>query len=155
VLRALESDIERHGIETRVELASKLPPVIGHKGQLQEVIINLVQVKTFPPDLERAALAAATRDCRDRPSSNRGNHGPIVSAPVAPHIAGPVPAGFATQTVSAVTVTAIAVTGSTTEAAANVIAAKTITSATVAPVSSASECLCISRKKAAGKSGTC
>jgi hypothetical protein len=33
VLRALESDIERHGIESRVELASKLPPVMGHKGQ--------------------------------------------------------------------------------------------------------------------------
>jgi signal transduction histidine kinase len=42
VLRALESDIGGHGIETRVELASKLPSVMGHNGQLQEVIINLV-----------------------------------------------------------------------------------------------------------------
>jgi len=41
-LRVLESDIESHGIETSVELASKLPPVMGHKGQLQEVIIKLV-----------------------------------------------------------------------------------------------------------------
>jgi len=41
-LRALESDIARHRIETRVELASELPPIMGHKGQLQEVIINLV-----------------------------------------------------------------------------------------------------------------
>jgi signal transduction histidine kinase len=43
VLRALETDIERHGIETHFELASALPPVMGHKGQLQEALINLVQ----------------------------------------------------------------------------------------------------------------
>jgi C4-dicarboxylate-specific signal transduction histidine kinase len=42
VLRALESDLDGHGIETSVELATTLPPVMGHKGQLQEVIINLV-----------------------------------------------------------------------------------------------------------------
>ena len=71
---------------------------------------------------------------------------------MAPHIAAPVPAESATQIAAAVTVTAIAVTGSTTEAAAKVIAAKTIT---FAPVSSASACLCVSRKKAAGKGGTC
>jgi signal transduction histidine kinase len=43
VLSALESDIERHGVETRVEFASKLPPVMAHKGQLQEVVHNLVR----------------------------------------------------------------------------------------------------------------
>jgi signal transduction histidine kinase len=43
VLSALEFDIESHGVETRVEFASKLPPVMGHKGQLQEVINNLVR----------------------------------------------------------------------------------------------------------------
>jgi signal transduction histidine kinase len=42
VLRALEPEIERHGIETRIELASNLPRAVGHKGQLQEVISNLV-----------------------------------------------------------------------------------------------------------------
>jgi signal transduction histidine kinase len=42
VLRALKSDLEGHGIETSVELVSTLPPIMGHKGQLQEVIINLV-----------------------------------------------------------------------------------------------------------------
>ena len=41
-LSALGSNIESHGVETHVELASKLPPVMGHKGQLQEVISNLV-----------------------------------------------------------------------------------------------------------------
>jgi signal transduction histidine kinase len=43
VLRTLQSELESHGVETSVELASKLPHVMGHKGQLQEAIINLVQ----------------------------------------------------------------------------------------------------------------
>jgi signal transduction histidine kinase len=43
MLLASKFDLEKHGIETRIELASKLPPVMGHKGQLQEVITNLVQ----------------------------------------------------------------------------------------------------------------
>jgi hypothetical protein len=77
--------------------------------------------------IERQALTAATCNCFDSPRSNRGNHRPIVGAPVAPHIAAPVPTGSATQTAGAVTITAMAVTGSTTEAAAKVIAAKTVT----------------------------
>ena len=42
-LRFLESDLKSHGIETSIALASKLPSVLGHKGQLQEVISNLVR----------------------------------------------------------------------------------------------------------------
>src|SRR5882724_4759409 len=84
-------------------------------------------------------LAAATHNCRDRPRSNRGNHGPIVGAPVAPHIAACVPAESATPTAGAVTVTTIAVTGSSTEAAAKVIATKTITSATATIPAAAGE----------------
>jgi C4-dicarboxylate-specific signal transduction histidine kinase len=42
VLRALESDIKAHGIETHIELTAKIHPVMGHRGQLQEVIINLI-----------------------------------------------------------------------------------------------------------------
>src|SRR5258705_13000102 len=84
-------------------------------------------------------LAAATHNCRDRPRSNRGNHGPIVGAPVAPHIAACVPAESATPTAGAVTVTTIAVTGSSTEAAAKVNATKTITSAT-ATITAPGEC---------------
>src|SRR6266852_8595239 len=72
-------------------------------------------------------------------SSNRGDHGPIVGAPVAPHIAACVPAVSATQTAGAVTVTTIAVTGSATQAAAEVIATKTITSAT-ATITAAGKC---------------
>jgi signal transduction histidine kinase len=42
VLRALESEIASHGVETRVELAYSIPLVMGHKGQLQEAVVNLV-----------------------------------------------------------------------------------------------------------------
>jgi signal transduction histidine kinase len=41
-LRELDGELKDHGIVTRVELSSELPPVMGHRGQLREVIINLV-----------------------------------------------------------------------------------------------------------------
>jgi C4-dicarboxylate-specific signal transduction histidine kinase len=41
-LRTLRSDLMDHDITTRAELASELPLVMGHRGQLQEVIVNLV-----------------------------------------------------------------------------------------------------------------
>ena len=74
--------------------------------------------------------------------SNRGNHGPVVGAPVAPHIAVPRPAQSVMQTASAATVTAEAVTGNTTEAAAKVIAAKAITSATATVAAASGKCAC-------------
>src|SRR5258708_7469898 len=80
-------------------------------------------------------------------SSDRGNHGPIVGAPVAPHIAVPIPAQFAMHTASAVTITARAVTGNTTEAAAKVIAAQAIASATAIMAAASGKC-------AGGKPGT-
>jgi len=43
VLRLLRQQMHAHGVTTQVELASDLPPVMGHKGQLQEVMINLLQ----------------------------------------------------------------------------------------------------------------
>jgi signal transduction histidine kinase len=43
VLQSLENDLRDHSIETKAELAPKLPLVSGHSGQLREVIINLVQ----------------------------------------------------------------------------------------------------------------
>jgi signal transduction histidine kinase len=42
-LQALSEELKNHGITTRTELASELPLVPGHSGQLQEVILNLVQ----------------------------------------------------------------------------------------------------------------
>jgi C4-dicarboxylate-specific signal transduction histidine kinase len=42
VLQALREQLKDHSITTHIELTSELPPVIGHRGQLQEVFINLV-----------------------------------------------------------------------------------------------------------------
>ncbi len=43
VLRLLREQLKAHGVMTRAEFASDLPLVVGHKGQLQEVVINLCQ----------------------------------------------------------------------------------------------------------------
>jgi signal transduction histidine kinase len=42
-LHALASELKSHNVTTRIELASQLPPIMGHNGQLQEVIVNLIQ----------------------------------------------------------------------------------------------------------------
>lgn len=42
VLQALREELKDHRITTQAELASELPFVMGHRGQLQEVFINLV-----------------------------------------------------------------------------------------------------------------
>lgn len=43
VLRALDGELKKHNIATRVELKEGLPEIIGHRGQLQEVMVNLIQ----------------------------------------------------------------------------------------------------------------
>ena len=43
VLRSSRGELAEHRVTTRTELASKLPLIPGHKGQLQQVISNLVQ----------------------------------------------------------------------------------------------------------------
>ena len=43
VSRLLREQLRTHGVMTHIELASDLPPVRGHEGQLQEVMINLCQ----------------------------------------------------------------------------------------------------------------
>ena len=42
-LRILDRELTVHKVATRVELTSELPPVMGHGGQLQEVLINLIK----------------------------------------------------------------------------------------------------------------
>ena len=42
VLKSLSSDLYGHHIELRTELTPKLPPVYGNRGQLQQVISNLI-----------------------------------------------------------------------------------------------------------------
>jgi signal transduction histidine kinase len=43
VLKALREELNDHRITTHAELTSQLPLVMGHRGQLQEVFINLVR----------------------------------------------------------------------------------------------------------------
>jgi PAS domain S-box-containing protein len=43
VLQSSRGELAEHRVTTRTELASELPPVSGHKRQLQQVISNLVQ----------------------------------------------------------------------------------------------------------------
>jgi signal transduction histidine kinase len=43
VLQALDQELKDRDITTRAELASQLPQVFGHRGQLQEVFINLIR----------------------------------------------------------------------------------------------------------------
>jgi signal transduction histidine kinase len=42
-LRTLESELNENGITTKTRLDVGLPKVLGHKGQLQEVVLNLIQ----------------------------------------------------------------------------------------------------------------
>jgi signal transduction histidine kinase len=42
-LRALRGELDVHGIAARTELTSELPLAMGHKGQLQEVMLNLAR----------------------------------------------------------------------------------------------------------------
>jgi len=42
-LRALDGELKKHNIVTRTHLKPELPPVMGHGGQLQQVIANLIQ----------------------------------------------------------------------------------------------------------------
>jgi signal transduction histidine kinase len=43
VLRALRGELDDHGVTTRTKLKSELPLVMGHKGQIQEVLFNLAR----------------------------------------------------------------------------------------------------------------
>ncbi len=43
VLRTLRDELKDNAITTHAALNSELPPVMGHKGQLQEVLVNLIR----------------------------------------------------------------------------------------------------------------
>jgi signal transduction histidine kinase len=42
-LRALRGELDGHGVATRTELTPELPLIMGHSGQLQEVVLNLLR----------------------------------------------------------------------------------------------------------------
>lgn len=43
VLSGLQGELDDHGITGRLDLPRDLPPITGHKGQLQEVLVNLIR----------------------------------------------------------------------------------------------------------------
>ena len=43
MLRTLRDELKDNAITTHAALNSDLPPVMGHKGQLQEVLVNLIR----------------------------------------------------------------------------------------------------------------
>jgi PAS domain S-box-containing protein len=43
VLQSLQGELKGHSVTTHTEFSSGLPPVVGHRSQLQQVISNLVQ----------------------------------------------------------------------------------------------------------------
>ena len=55
-LKTLEAELSNHGIGVTTELTAELPPVLGHKGQLREVFVNIMQnaIDALAPLSERA-----------------------------------------------------------------------------------------------------
>ncbi len=43
VLEIVEGELAQHHVATRIELTAELAPVLGHPGQLQEVLLNLIR----------------------------------------------------------------------------------------------------------------
>jgi signal transduction histidine kinase len=67
VVGALRGELERHRIATDIALSAALPPVLGHKGQLQEVLSNLVRnaieaMDAVDDERRRLRLSAERRD---------------------------------------------------------------------------------------------
>jgi signal transduction histidine kinase len=69
VLQALREELKDHRITTQAELTSQLPFVMGHRGQLQEVFINLVHNAIEAMD----AVAGDDRILRVRAERHGGN----------------------------------------------------------------------------------
>jgi signal transduction histidine kinase len=67
VLRSLGAELKDRGVEHRTELAS-LPLVDGHRGQLQEVIFNLVQnaIEAMDAVTERSRILRVRTEPRGR-----------------------------------------------------------------------------------------
>jgi len=68
-LRSLDRELKDRNVATRVDLATELPPVMGHSGQLQEVIVNLIQNAIEAMDM----VDHDRREVKVRTERNRGN----------------------------------------------------------------------------------
>jgi signal transduction histidine kinase len=67
VLQSSRKDLQDHGVETRLELASELPLVDGHRRQLEEVIFNLVHnaIEAMDTTTDRDRLLQARTELSD------------------------------------------------------------------------------------------
>ena len=67
VLQSSRKDLQDHGVETRLELASELPLVDGHRRQLEEVVFNLVHnaIEAMDATTDRDRLLQARTELSD------------------------------------------------------------------------------------------
>jgi signal transduction histidine kinase len=67
VLQSFDRDLKSHGVTARTDLASGLPPANGHKGQLWEVVSNLVSnvIEAMTATSNRSPVLAVKTDLRD------------------------------------------------------------------------------------------
>jgi signal transduction histidine kinase len=68
-LRILRGSLNEHGVSVRSELAPDVPHIVGHRGQVQEVIINLLQNAVEAMDAlvdDRRVLTVRTRRDGDK-----------------------------------------------------------------------------------------
>jgi len=65
VLPLVEPEIKRHGIRLETSLAPNVPPVMGDRVPLQQVVLNLLLNAAEIPPGRRRIVVRATRDPRD------------------------------------------------------------------------------------------
>jgi len=70
VLEVLREELERQEISVQTGLTTPLPPVLGHHGQLQQVILNLIKnsadaMKSLPDGPRMLMVSSAIRDESD------------------------------------------------------------------------------------------
>jgi signal transduction histidine kinase len=80
VLRILRADLHEHNVAAHAELASGLPRLIGHRGQLQEVLVNLInnaiEAMAEVQDRPRALLLKTERHGSDEIALTVEDSGP-------------------------------------------------------------------------------
>ncbi|HZF28899.1 MAG TPA: MASE4 domain-containing protein [Gammaproteobacteria bacterium] len=80
-LQALSAELSDHDVQVRAELATGLPSVVGHRGQLREVLVNIMHnaieaMATLTHDRPRRLRIATGRATRDRVSLAIEDSGP-------------------------------------------------------------------------------
>ena len=68
VLQSLRGELKDHAVATETELASDLPPVDGHQGQLRQVVFNLVHnaIEAMATTTDKTRLLRVSTQPQDR-----------------------------------------------------------------------------------------